>query len=107
MHNNILFAHWTPTRLRDVLMIGNSLKTMPIPSDAPKELSYVFKAKMCCKEWSLPKFLESSTAFNDTVLTTFPNVDNRVPIDERFWLRGDQPPVYNSLRAEIIVENVK
>lgn len=82
LYNSILWANWSPNKLNDVILIGNSFNNFvfSLPQETLNKFSYLCRVKSAVTEYNVPNIFRFQDIFNNMsihifdlcVLQTFP-----------------------------------
>ncbi|XP_014774416.1 SRR1-like protein isoform X2 [Octopus bimaculoides] len=104
LYNNLLWANWNPSQLRNLIIVGNSFQNLVdrhSHKDLREKAAYIYKIYPATEEISLSNTFVYSDIFNDTSIHCFP-MKNLKKLPEDFWLNRSEPN-YNLSDIEIIV----
>ncbi|KAM7018210.1 SRR1-like protein [Tautogolabrus adspersus] len=104
LYNNLLWKNWSPQRLPQLIIIGNSfsgMKDRTIEREFKCDYSYISQTVPVCEETQLPCPARLIDIFNDTAVITFPNSGlNRLP--QSTWVEPPEPQYQHCTDLEII-----
>jgi hypothetical protein len=93
MYNNLMWANWSPEKLSQLALIGNSFQSYldrTLQKKTQDTYFYIFRAVEYCQEKALPSYTEP-TIFNDLSVHTFP-LDRLHSAPPSLWTPSPPPP---------------
>ncbi|KAF2368677.1 Sensitivity To Red Light Reduced-like SRR1 [Trinorchestia longiramus] len=104
MYNNVLWANWTPSKLRHVIIVGNNICNAVAQSDSVFKTTYKFISAILDKELfevrALPSLKKCNDALVDSAVIVFHS--DKFPSDKTFWQRGPKPEYKGAHFGELI-----